>query len=133
MRKIIGFLPFSGTFFALSGSFSDVSSAQESSLTAPSGKKYFTRCTACHSPSSSSRPLTGPHLENIVGRQAASVRGFSYAPRLRSQNFVWDKVRLDRWLTKPQADFPGMCLPFRGFPRAEDRAALIAYLKNPAP
>lgn len=107
--------------------------AATAELSAPQlGKKHFIRCTACHSMSSEARPLTGPHLDGIVGRKVASVAGFTYSERLRGQDFTWDEVRLDRWLTAPQANFPGMCLPFTGLPKAEDRAAFIAYLKNPA-
>ncbi len=100
---------------------------------AQAGKRHFIRCNACHSISSEARPLTGPHLEGIVGRKVAAVEGFKYTERLHAQDFAWDEARLDRWLTAPQADFPGMCLPFTGLAKPEDRAAFIAYLKNPAP
>lgn len=133
MYKIMNYLLLTGAFFALTIIFfTDTARAEQPSFV-QSGKKYFTRCAACHTLSSTSRTLTGPHLENIVGRKAASVHGFAYTKRLLSQSFVWDIAHLDRWLTKPQADFPGMCLPFTGLPKAQDRAALIAYLKNPAP
>ncbi|HKY81354.1 MAG TPA: c-type cytochrome [Sphingobium sp.] len=105
----------------------------ERPLPALAGKKHFIRCVACHSVSAASRPMTGPHLEGIVGRKAASVEGFHYTKILRTQTFLWDEQRLDRWLKAPQADFAGLCLPFTGLAKPEDRAALIAYLKNPAP
>ena len=95
------------------------------------GKRLFFRCVACHTVSSTSRPLTGPHLEGIVGRQVATLEGFTYTEALRARNFVWDEARLDHWLKAPQADIPGLCLPFTGLSKAQDRAALIAYLKNP--
>lgn len=96
------------------------------------GKRHFIRCIACHSVSATARPMTGPHLEGIVGRPAASLAGFAYSDALRARPFVWDEARLDRFLKSPQTDIPGLCLPFTGLPRAEDRAALIAYLKDPA-
>ncbi|MFA7603294.1 MAG: c-type cytochrome [Novosphingobium sp.] len=96
------------------------------------GKRHFIRCIACHSVSAAARPMTGPHLEGIVGRPAASLPDFAYTDALRAQPFVWDEARLDRFLKSPQADIPGLCVPFLGLPKPEDRAALIAYLKDPA-
>lgn len=64
----------------------------ETSPDARAGKKHFIRCNACHSTSSDARPLTGPHLEGIVGRRAAAVEGFNYTERLRAQGFVWDEA-----------------------------------------
>lgn len=98
---------------------------------AQAGRKHFIRCVACHTISATARPSTGPHLEGIVGRQAASLPGFAYSDALRAQTFRWDEARLDAFLQSPQSTHPGMCLTFNGLPRAEDRAALIAYLKNP--
>lgn len=99
---------------------------------AQAGRKLFIRCIACHSMSASARPMTGPHLEGIVGRPVAALPDFAYSDALRAQDFVWDEERLDAFLQAPHRLHPGMCLTFGGLPRAEDRAALIAYLKNPA-
>ncbi|MCK9541919.1 MAG: c-type cytochrome [Novosphingobium sp.] len=98
---------------------------------AQAGKRHFIRCVACHSMSAAARPMTGPHLEGIVGRRAASLPDFTYSDALRDRDFVWDEERLDAFLKSPQSAHPGMCLTFNGLPRPEDRAALIAYLKHP--
>ena len=104
----------------------------ENPSAAQAGRKHFVRCVACHSMSATARPATGPHLEGIVGRQAASLPDFAYSDDLRGQDFVWDEARLDAFLKSPQATHPGMCLTFNGLAKPEDRAALIAYLKGPA-
>lgn len=96
------------------------------------GRALFTRCIACHALDPAARFQTGPHLRGIVGRPAASLPGFAYGPALRSQNFVWTEQRLDRWLRQPQDGFPGLCLPFTGLPRQQDRTDLIAWLKTQA-
>lgn len=100
---------------------------------AEAGKKHFIRCVACHTMSADARPGIGPHLEGIVGRQSAAVEGFKYTDAMRAHAVVWDEATLDAWLEAPQADVPGLCLPFTGLRKADDRAALIAYLKGPAP
>lgn len=95
------------------------------------GRKLFVRCTACHALTASARPMSGPHLEGIVGRPVASVEGFPYTATLKGQSFVWTRDRLARWLRKPQDGLPGLCMPFTGLPRRSDRQALVAYLERP--
>lgn len=108
-----------------------VTAAAQQPDEAKAGKRIFIRCVACHTLSADAPPLTGPHLEGIVGRQVATVPGFQYSEMMRAQTFTWDEAQLDRWLKHPQEGFPGLCLPFTGLPKPEDRKALIAYLKNP--
>lgn len=96
------------------------------------GQAQFIRCAACHSTRAADRPSTGPHLEGIVGRKAGAVTNFTYSERLRKGDFIWDEARIDAFLAAPQSTDSGMCLTFRGLAKAEDRAALLAYLKAPA-
>ena len=49
--------------------------------------------------------------------------------RLRQADFVWDDARLDAYLANPQAMVPGSIMAYRQ-PKAETRAAIIAYLKE---
>lgn len=107
------------------------SALAEAPAAALAGKKHFIRCIACHSMSADARPMTGPHLEGIVGRPAASLEDFTYSDAMRARRFVWDEAELDRFLKSPQADIAGLCLPFMGLAKPEDRVALIAYLKAP--
>ena len=99
---------------------------------APAGRRLFIRCAGCHVLSAQARPLTGPHLQGIVGRKVASAEGYNYSQALRARDFRWDEARLDHWLSAPQAEIAGLCLPFTGLAKPADRAALIAYLKQPA-
>lgn len=106
--------------------------ADEASLI-EAGRKHFIRCVACHSTQADAPARSGPHLEGIVGREAATVADFKYSDAMRAQTFVWDEAQLDRWLEHPQADIPGLCLPFTGLAKPEARQALIAYLKTLTP
>lgn len=94
------------------------------------GRQLFLRCIACHARSASARPGTGPHLAGIVDRPVASVAGFRYTAQLQKQQFVWTRARLEQWLRQPQAQFPGMCVPFTGLPTRAEREALIAFLAS---
>jgi len=114
------------------------STGSEAAGDADRGRMLFTKCAACHTFDPAARPATGPHLAGIIGRRAGSLDDFAYTGLLRDQGFVWTPARLERWLKAPQQGFPGLCLPFTGFDRVQDRRDLIAWLarhpaKTPAP
>lgn len=96
------------------------------------GKALFEQCIACHS-FDPDRNETGPHLKGLFGRKAASAGDFVYSPPLRRANFVWTPELLDQFLADPQAPpFRGNRMPFAGMADAQERADLIAYLKQAA-
>lgn len=94
------------------------------------GKRQFIRCVGCHSTRTSGLQLQGPSLVGIVGRQVASVEGYGYSDGLRALSFTWDAPHLDRLLTRPDDILPGLCKPFMGLHKEEDRKALIVYLST---
>lgn len=112
--------------------FPAVASSTGPAASAQEGKQHFIRCAACHSTNAADRSTTGPHLNGIVGRAAASLPHFAYASELRGQDFKWSPARLDAFLESPRTTHPGMCPTFNGLAKAEHRAALIAYLQQPA-
>jgi cytochrome c len=97
---------------------------------APDGTTLFKQqCATCHTTSLSDPVRQGPNLFNIVGRPAGKADGFRYSAGFAEANFVWDDARLDAYLTNPQATVPGSIMAYRQ-PKAETRAAIIAYLKE---
>jgi len=97
------------------------------------GKVVFARCAACHATSSSAPKKQGPHLQGIVGRKSGTVAGFAYSPAMKGANVRFDEATLDRYLTKPSAMVQGTKMVFAGIPDANDRKALIAYLRKTVP
>ncbi len=96
----------------------------------PDGTTLFKQqCATCHTTNLSDPVRQGPSLFGIVGRQAGKADGFRYSAGFTGANFVWDDVRLDAYLTNPQAMVPGSNMAYRQ-PRTETRAAIIAYLKE---
>lgn len=94
------------------------------------GEVLFAQCSACHS-FDPARNETGPHLNGLFGRKAASVGDFVYSPPMRRSNFTWTAELLDKFLAEPQEPpFRGNRMPFAGMPDAQARADLIAYLKQ---
>jgi cytochrome c len=94
------------------------------------GKQLFTRCTNCHTADKTAKHKVGPNLGGVVGRETAKAAGFAYSPALQSKAGVWDEARLSDWLISPQAFASGTKMVFQGFPRAQDRADVIAFLKT---
>ena len=96
----------------------------------PDGPTLFKQqCATCHTTTSSEPTRQGPSLFKIVGQPAGKVDGFRYSSGFAKADFTWDDARLDAWLTNPQAMIPGSVMAYRQ-PKAETRAAIIAYLKE---
>ena len=95
------------------------------------GQKIFVKCQACHSLDAGTNKV-GPSLHGLIGRHSASIDSFSYSPAMKSANVTWDPATLDKYLTNPRAMVPGTKMLFPGLPKPEDRANLIAYLKQAA-
>lgn len=96
------------------------------------GRHVFNRCRACHQLENSNRPTKGPDLHGIFGRTAGTLDSFAgrYSKALAESGIVWDAAQLDQWLANPRTFLPGNKMSFAGVPRAEDRADLIAYLRE---
>ena len=93
------------------------------------GAKVYGACAACHSLEPNLH-LTGPSLDGLWGKKAASVANFPrYSSALSEQGFIWDEVSLNAWLTDPKAFVPGTYMTFRGIGDEKARGDLIAFLK----
>jgi len=93
------------------------------------GAQLFKRCRACHSVVKG-RNKIGPSLYGVVGRKAGSLPSYRYSPALKSAGWVWTQEMLDRWIAGPKAVLPGTKMIFPGLPKAQDRADVIAFLKQ---
>lgn len=109
---------------ALNGGFAE---AQEVSK----GKKVFGKCKICHSLKEGKKKI-GPSLYGVMGRKAATVKGFRYSKAMKKSGVVWDEKTLDAFLTKPRKFIPGTKMIFAGIKKQKDRDNLIAYLKEAA-
>lgn len=109
------------------------SAAPPAATDAAAGKRVFLRCMACHSAQPGAPNKVGPNLSGVVGRKSGQVKGFRYSAAMTKANLTWNEATLDKWLTRSAGVVPGTSMVFAGLPKPEDRKAVIAYLKKPAP
>lgn len=97
---------------------------------AAKGKRVFAQCMTCHAVQEG-RNNVGPSLYQVVGRESGTVAGFKYSDANASSDVVWTEENLFAYLENPQAYIPGTIMAFPGLRNPQDRADVIAYLKNP--
>jgi cytochrome c len=94
------------------------------------GQRVFQGCMACHS-LEPNKNLTGPSLSGVFGRKAGTLESFNrYSDALKSSGIVWDEKTLDAWLSNPRAVVPGNEMTFPGIASPQQRADLLAFLKQ---
>jgi cytochrome c len=97
---------------------------------AAQGQRIFNACAPCHS-LEPNRNMTGPSLAELWKRQAGGLATFTrYSSALKSSGIIWEDNTLDEWLKDPQHFIPGNQMTFAGLRSAQQRADLLAYLKE---
>lgn len=94
------------------------------------GEKLSKACASCHNFTKGGPNLVGPNLWEVVGRAKAKHEGFTYSAGLGGLGGDWSYEDLNRFLWKPKALVPDTKMSFIGLKKAEDRAALIAWLRT---
>lgn len=75
--------------------------------------------------------MTGPSLAHLWNRKAGSLANFPrYSPALKSSGIVWNDKTLDEWIKNPEQLVPGNDMPFQGIKDDQQRADLLAFLKQ---
>ena len=100
---------------------------------AAAGEKLFRACKTCHRVGEGATNRVGPHLNGLFGRRAASVEGFRYSKslqRIGNDGLVWHFEQLDAYIDNPKVFASGTRMNYRGMKDAEDRANLLAYLRQ---
>jgi cytochrome c len=90
----------------------------------------FAICAACHTTSPDGANSMGPNLRGVVGRKAGTAPRFQYSAAMKGSGIRWSPQELNSFLTDVTAKVPGTLMPFPGLPDAQDRQAVIAYLKS---
>jgi cytochrome c len=93
------------------------------------GKRTFAQCQACHA-LQEGRNMVGPSLHGIIGRTSGSVPNFRYSEANKSAKKVWTQQAMFDYLEDPRRAIPGTTMNFAGLKKVEDRANVIAYIKQ---
>ena len=96
------------------------------------GEDIYAECSGCHA---LNETLVGPKHCGVFGRRAGTVPDFGYSDVMKEARFVWDEKHLDDFLKSPITYLNGTLMGYAGLDSQQDRADLIAYLReamNPA-
>ncbi len=96
---------------------------------AEAGARVFRQCMACHSVEEGQNRV-GPSLHGVIGREAGTVDGFRYSSANRDSHVVWTEEALFVYLENPRQFIPRTTMAFVGVRDAQQRADLIAYLRE---
>ena len=100
---------------------------------AEEGAEVFKKCRACHDVGPEAKNKVGPLLNDIIGRRAGTIEGFTYSEANKSagsKGLVWTEDVLFKYLENPLAFMPGTKMAFAGLKDPQDRKDLIAFLKK---
>lgn len=96
------------------------------------GQAFFaSECQRCHSVSAD-RQTYGPPLENVIGRPAGTVVGYTYSPALAKAGFTWTEGALRAWMEDNHAFVPGTKMRHVGITDPVVQAFILAFLKQAA-
>ena len=96
---------------------------------AAKGEKVFNKCKACHTLEAGKNKI-GPSLHGLIGRAAGTAEGFKYSDAMAGSGLTWDEATLDQYLADPKGFIPGNKMVFVGVKKDDQRADVIAYLKE---
>jgi len=102
---------------------------------AEDGEKVAKKCAACHEFTADGKNKVGPLLWGVVGRAPGSHEGFGYSSAMQefaAANPEWTFEELDHFLESPKKLVDGTSMSFNGLRKPEDRADIIAYLRQQA-
>ncbi|MEZ5934362.1 MAG: c-type cytochrome [Alphaproteobacteria bacterium] len=95
------------------------------------GEKLFKTCSACHTTTPDDGHRAGPTLHGLFGRTAGSHPGYRYSEALENSDLVWTEETVDKlFAIGPDHLLPGTKMPLQRMPDRQDRADLIAFLKE---
>lgn len=94
---------------------------------------FAKRCATCHTVDKGGANKVGPNLWNIMGAKHAHLDNYSYSKAMQdTHDRTWDYQSMSEWITRPSAYIRGTKMAFAGIGNANERADIIAFLREKA-
>ncbi|MFW2544610.1 c-type cytochrome [Primorskyibacter sp. 2E107] len=94
-------------------------------------RQFMRKCSICHALEPGPSRKAGPTLFGVFGRDAGSLPGYAYSQTLTGLDIQWTDETIDALFeTGPDHYIPGSKMPMQVISGAQDRADLIAFLKE---
>ena len=104
---------------------------------AENGAIIFKKCTSCHTAEKGGPNKIGPDLYNVVNAEKGKHPGFTYSQAMEKKGGTWTYEDLNHFIYDPRTFIPGTKMSFAGLKNDQERADVIAYLRqqsdNPPP
>ncbi len=95
------------------------------------GELIAKKCTTCHDFTKGGPNKVGPNLWGIVGAHPAEVPNYAFSEAMQARkDKIWTFEELDAFLASPKNDVKGTKMTFPGLPKSQDRADVIAWLRQ---
>jgi len=94
---------------------------------------FSQQCKACHQIGEGAVNRVGPQLNGVFGRRAGSTADFTYSKsmaRMGADGLTWTLETLGAYIENPKALVSGTRMSYRGMKDPEDRAAVMAFLRD---
>lgn len=69
-------------------------------------------------------------MGGLFGRHTGSAEGYSYSKANKEKEIVWSEETLYDYLLNPKKYIPGTKMVFAGLKKPQERADIIAFLKE---
>lgn len=105
------------------------SEASPAATVADAKPAAFAQCAACHAVEPGKHGV-GPSLAGVYGTKSGELAGYAFSDAMKQANLTWDDKTLDAYLANPMKVVPGTKMTYAGLADAEQRKAIIEYLKT---
>jgi cytochrome c len=96
------------------------------------GASVAKQCAACHTFVKGGPNMVGPNLWGVVGGPHAHKGDYAYSDAMKKFPGNWDYESINKMLAGPAAYLPGTKMTFAGLKSPQDRADVIAWLRQQA-